>query len=368
MKEQQTKTTPLIVHSDWTRDWGGQEMRTLCELQEMKKLGFRTGLIVPQESELANRAKGMDIPVYPVPFTSKFCLPSWKALFRVLRTIRPDVLNTHSSEDSWMAGCAARLCGVPLIARTRHVLAPISSAVSYNLFPHVIFACSESIRDQLIQQGVKKDLIIVQNTGIDEERFQYNKSDRDAIRRQYGIADDEILVGNVAFLRHYKGHPFIIETATTMPNQYKFMLVGEGGERPHLEKMIRDKGLEDRFILAGHTEQPEKYFSAFDMIFFSSNESEGISQSFIQGLLYGLPVLAVRTPSILEPLNLVQHHATVEYGDVTSAGEALVSLSNFLQRDDQAIENQRHAVAAKYGLKAMVDNILLVYAQSGVSV
>ncbi len=342
-------------------------MRTLCELQEMKKLGFRTGLIVPEDSELARRAKGMDIPVYPVPFTSKFCLTSWKSLFRILRSIRPDVLNTHSSEDSWMAGCAARICGVPLIARTRHVLAPISSAVSYNLFPHVIFACSESIRDQLVRQGVKKDLVVVQNTGIDEERFRYDSSNREAIRKQYGVADDEILVGNVAFLRHYKGHPFIIETAATMPDKYKFMLVGEGGERPHLEQMIREKQLEDRFILAGHTEEPEKYFSAFDMIFFSSNESEGISQSFVQGLLYGLPVLAVRTPSILEPLNLVQHHATVDYGDVRSAHDALLSLTSCLLRHEQAIVEQRHAVSTKYGLKSMMENILSVYSRYGIS-
>lgn len=367
MKRKRARKTPLIVHSDWTRDWGGQEMRTLSELEEMKKLGFSTGLIVPQDSELARRARWMDIPVYPVPFTSKFCLRSWRALFRVLRTIRPDVLNTHSSEDSWMGGCAARLCHVPLIARTRHVLAPISSAVSYNLFPHVIFACSASIREQLVAQGVNQHRIVVQNTGIDEQRFQFNQEDCATIRRQYGLAEDDILVGNVAFLRHYKGHPFIIKTAAVMPEQYKFMLVGEGGERPHLERMIREAGLENRFILAGHQEEPERYFSAFDMVFFSSNESEGISQSFIQGLLYGLPVLAVRTPSILEPLDLVSHHATVAYDDVVGAREALLYLSAFIQRDEAAIAQQRQAVAAQYGLRSMVRNILSVYSRHGIT-
>ncbi len=364
------KQAPLIVHTDWSKSWGGQEIRTLTELREMKKKGFRVAMIVREDSELSRRGKDEGIDVYFIDFSSKFNLSAWWQLLRLIRRLKPAVVNTHSSEDSWMAGCVARICRVPLVIKTRHVLAPISSSFSYNAFAHVVFACSEAIREQLIDQGVAADKIIVQSTGIDENRFRYSPVDRAEIRRRYNIADQDILVGNVAFLRHYKGHGFIARTAAALPQNYKFMLVG-GGDRIGLSlvrEAIEEAGVEDRFILTGHREDPEHYFSAFDIIFFSSFETEGISQSFIQGLLYGIPLLTTKTPSILEPLEFVHNYRTVDYDDVDGARQGLLELARNLERDEERIERQRREVSGKYGLSRMVATIVATYAEHGVTV
>ncbi len=360
--------SPLIVHTDWSSAWGGQEIRTLTELREMNARGCRTGLIVPEESELARRGRQEGISVYPVDFSSKFNPAAWLTLFRTIRRIRPTVLNTHSSEDSWMAGCAARMCRVPLVVRTRHVLAPISSALSYNAFPQVIFACSEAIRDQLVEQGVAARKIVVQSTGVDEQRFRFSARDRQDIRRRYHIDEQDILVGNVAFLRHYKGHSFIIKTAAAMPGNYKFMIVGGGRDQPMLEEQIRAAGVEDRFVITGHQEQPEVFFSAFDILFFSSYEAEGIAQSFIQGLLYGMPLLVCRTPSILEPLDHVHTYELIDYNDLEAACRGLRILSARRGRDQQRLDRQRQAIAGKYGLRTMMETIVRTYGEHGVAV
>ena len=358
---------PLIVHSDWSRSWGGQEIRTLTELRAMKAHGFRVGLIVREGAELATRAKVEGIPVYFIDFSSKFNVSAWRDLYRLIRRLRPAVINTHSSEDSWMAGCLARLCHVPLIIRTRHVLAPISSSLSYNLFADVIFACSESIGRQLTDQGVSPAKIVVQSTGIDERRFCFSEQDRRQIRGQYQIGPDDILVGNVAFIRHYKGHDFIVRTAAKMPGNFKFMIVGGGDDLPLLQQTIERAGVVDRFILPGHREDPERFFSAMDMIFFSSYEGEGISQSFIQGLLYGLPLLTCRTPSLMEPLAMVEKYRVVDYGDTEDAGRKLLELAGDLQCDAARIERQRQVVAEKYGLQTMIRTIVKVYEEHGIA-
>ena len=119
--------------------------------------------------------------------------------------------------------------------------------------------------------------------------------------------------------------------------------------------------------LTGHREDPERYFSAMDMIFFSSYETEGISQSFIQGLLYGLPLLTCRTPSILEPLEFVRKYRTVDYGDTAAARQGIVELAADLARDEAQIARQRQAIAAKYGLKQMMANIIRRYGEYGIA-
>jgi len=303
-----------------------------------------------------------------VDFSSKFRLSAWLRLFRLICSLKPAVVNTHSSEDSWMAGCVARLCRVPLVIKTRHVLASVSSSVSYNLFSHVIWACSESIGKQLITHGVREEKIIVQSTGIDEKRFCFSMDDRLEIREKYAIRDDDILVGNVSFLRHYKGHDFIIRTAAAMKEdkRFKFIFVGGGDDRAELEDKIRAAGVEKRIIITGHREDPEKFFSAIDIVFFASYQTEGISQSFIQGLLYGIPLLACRTPSLMEPLQFVRNHLTIDYDDLEGAKKGLLELSNSLNRDELQITKQRKDIAGKYGLAAMVDNIIRVYGEHGI--
>jgi glycosyltransferase involved in cell wall biosynthesis len=359
---------PLIVHTDWSKSWGGQEIRTMTELREMRDKGFRCALVVPEQSELAKRGRDEGFTVCPVEFTSKFNISSWRALFRTLKKLKPAVVNTHSSEDSWMAGAVAKLCRVPLVLRTRHVLASISSAVSYNLFPHVVLACSEAIRDGLAAEGVSAGKIFVQPTGIDETRFQFSEENRRKIRAKYGIKDNEILVGNVGFLRIYKGQIFIVRTAAAMPDNYKFMLVGDGQDMPILQAEVEKLGVKDRFIFAGHQERPEDFFPAFDILFFSSWETEGIAQSFIQGLLYGLPLLVCRTPSILEPLSCVQTYRLIDYNDLQAACSGLTYLSDYLQRDEEKVKQQRLAISSKYGLKTMMNNLLEIYSRHGVKV
>lgn len=361
-------TPPLILHTDWSRSWGGQEIRTMTEVEQMCEIGFRCCLMVPEDSELARRGRMKGFDIWPVEFHSKFHVGSWRKIIKGLRKLRPSVVNTHSSEDSWMVGPAARLLGIPLVVRTRHVLQPVSSTFSYNFFPHVILACSEAIRDSLIEQGVPAKKIFVQPTGIDERRFRYSQESRERIRKQFGLSAGDILVGNVGFLREYKGQIFIVQTAAEMADNYKFMLVGDGGDRPRLEAEIQRLGVQDRFFITGHRENPEEYFSAFDILFFSSWSVEGIAQSYIQGLLYGLPLLVCKTPSILEPLAHVQNYRLIDYQDLDAARSGLLELSRYIERDEKKITRQRDAITKLYGLQTMTENVLGIYAQHGVAV
>ena len=80
----------------------------LTELREMKKLGFRVAMIVRDDSELARRGQQEGIPVHFIDFSSKFNLTAWRDLYILIRRLKPAVVNTHSSEDSWMAGALPR--------------------------------------------------------------------------------------------------------------------------------------------------------------------------------------------------------------------------------------------------------------------
>src|SRR5204862_440779 len=118
-----------IVHAESSCGWGGQEIRVLTEARGMIACGHRVTLLAPAESRIAQVATGMGIAVQPLPIDRKRLSGLW-AMFRWMRrnSRNVDVINTHSSTDSWLVALAcALLPGAPPIVRTRHVSSPIAS-------------------------------------------------------------------------------------------------------------------------------------------------------------------------------------------------------------------------------------------------
>ncbi len=337
----------------------------MAELTGMRRAGFDTALIAPEPSRIYARAREEGFPVYPVRFKNKGHIPSWVRLFSLISRLKPDIINTHSSDDSWMAGFAARLLGVPLIIRTRHVSTPIGSTFSYKVFPHFILTTSRAIKDNLVSRGLDAKRIFPVSTGIDSSRFRFSQSLRNETRERHGISDSDILVGNICVLRSWKGLDFFIETAAVLGSPYRFILVGDGPQKERLEKKAKDMGLSERLIFAGHHEDIERYFCALDIFFFTSYANEGIPQSVLQARSTAIPVVACPTASVVETLEGYERLRFVEYGDVEAAREALGSAGDFIKVSDSERREQNLWVRNNHDIEAMLARIEGLYKEWG---
>lgn len=350
----------LIVHSESSLGWGGQEIRVLHELIGMRSLGFKTVLLAPPKSTIFQRAKSHNIPVFPINLSSKLNLLAWLKTLFILKKINPAVVNTHSSEDSWIAGGVARFLGVPLVIRTRHVSTPIGSLFSYRFFPHMILTTSQSISQSFIDGGLAPQDIATMPTGIHIDRYTFSASNRQVIRDKFGLSDKHILVGNVCVLRSWKGLDFFLDVVARLPEPFRFILVGNGPQREHLEKKAESLNLRERIIFAGHQEQVEHYFSALDILFYTSYASEGVPQSLLQGVCSGLPVVAVKLPSIEETLTGIEKVMWVEYGKTDDAAVTL-------QEAQRLVTVERKSPPQfwldKYSMASMLKKISSLYRQ-----
>ena len=116
-----------ILHTENSQGWGGQEIRILTEAAGMIKRGHEVQLIAPREARIFDEAQKHGVPVTALPIAKKR-LPGFFALRRWLNANPVDVINTHSSTDSWLVALAcATLAHAPTIVRTRHVSAPVST-------------------------------------------------------------------------------------------------------------------------------------------------------------------------------------------------------------------------------------------------
>ncbi len=114
--------TYAILHTESSRGWGGQERRILAEAMVMRQRGHRVSLACDPRGELYPRAQAQGFPVTPLFFGGAQNLGAFARLRHLLRRGEIEVLNTHSSLDSWVGALAWRsLKDRPLLLRTRHL-------------------------------------------------------------------------------------------------------------------------------------------------------------------------------------------------------------------------------------------------------
>ncbi|MDH5264086.1 MAG: glycosyltransferase family 4 protein, partial [Betaproteobacteria bacterium] len=114
-----------ILHTESSLGWGGQEIRVLTEARGVARRGHAVTLAAPGESRILAAAAGYGVEAVAIPIARK-SIGGLFAMTGLLRNRRFDLVNTHSSTDSWLAAVATRLLrGAPPIVRTRHISAPV---------------------------------------------------------------------------------------------------------------------------------------------------------------------------------------------------------------------------------------------------
>ena len=292
-----------VVHTEASCGWGGQEIRILEESRGLIGRGHRVTILAPAESNIFRRAGEWGVPAIALPLLKKRLGPLL-ALRGWLKANAHDIdlINTHSSTDSWLAAVAVRTVSPRLpIVRTRHISAPVhDSAANRWLYAkaaaHVV-TTGEQLRRELIDNlGVREENSTSIPTGIDTARFR--PGDKVMARAQLGL-DDAFWVGIVATLRSWKGHSYLLEALAQLPDPHvRLLIVGHGPQREALEQKVLDLGLSARVKFAGEQKDVVPWLQALDVFILPSYANEGVSQAVMQAMLVGLPIVTTAVGSM----------------------------------------------------------------------
>jgi glycosyltransferase involved in cell wall biosynthesis len=290
-----------ILHTESSLGWGGQEIRVLTEARGVAGCGHEVAIAAPPEARIYEAAADYGVDRIALPIGRKN-LRGLAAMRHALARARYDVVNTHSSTDSWLVAVTCRLSGPrPAIVRTRHISAPVPRNAAtrwlYRQAAHTV-TTGEKLRLQVIAEAALDPSRVTSiPTGIDLERFR--PGDRRDARARVNLPADASIVGIVATLRSWKGHAFLLEACAAIGNVL-LVIVGDGPQRAALEKKAHELGMAGRVRFAGNQADVAPWMQAFDLFCLPSYANEGVPQALAQALACGLPVITTPVGSIEE--------------------------------------------------------------------
>jgi glycosyltransferase involved in cell wall biosynthesis len=356
---------PLIVHTEASIGFGGQELRILAETRWLRDHGWNALIVAQPDSRLLAEAGAAGLPVVPLRMRRALDARALVALRRLLVTRRAALVHTHSSIDSWVGGLAARSLGLPVV-RSRHVTiaVPRRRALVYRL-AHRILTSAERVKTVLAEGGVDPGKVLAVPPGVDTTRFHPGVSGA-AVRAELGLRGP--VAGLVANIRGSKGHDVFLDAACAVlavAPDARFLIVGDGVGFDDVRARVGALGLERAVIMTGFRRDIPEVMAALDVLVLPSIRSEATSQVILQALAVGTPVVATTIGGSPEVIRDGDTGRLVPPNDAHALATAILDTFNdydgsrAMARRGQAFVRERLSVDAQMGRTTEVYRELL---------
>lgn len=139
--------------------------------------------------------------------------------------------------------------------------------------------------------------------GIDIPSTRGEQIDRNEWRESnFSLKRETVLLGTIARLVPQKNLPFLISASAELVKEIpklKVIILGEGTERPKLEDLIKQLGVEEVVLLPGRRADISSFLQALDVFVLTSNY-EGLGLVLLEAIACGVPVVASRNSAIVE--------------------------------------------------------------------
>jgi glycosyltransferase involved in cell wall biosynthesis len=354
-----------IAHTESSAGWGGQELRILSEAEGLRARGHEVTIVAPRSHRIFAEALARALPTADVPIARKnvrgvMQLRRWLAKHPI------EVVNTHSSTDSWLAAIACKaLSRAPALVRTRHISAPVprdpATRWLYTQAAKRVVTTGEALRAQLVAaNGFPAERIVSVPTGIDSAVFA--PGDRREARRATSLPEDWMLIGMVATLRSWKGHRYLLEAFAQLPaERLGLVIVGGGPQREALETQVKGLGLGGRVWMPGDQQNVVPWLRSLDIFALPSYANEGVPQALVQAMMMALPCVTTAVGAISEAALAGETALIVKPQDSHDLARALKQLI-----DDTALRAQL-GVAARahcerhFSYSAMLDRMEAIF-------
>jgi glycosyltransferase involved in cell wall biosynthesis len=229
-------------------------------------------------------------------------------LYHLMRTLRPDIVQTWLYHADFLGGLAARIAGNRNViwgirttdvdvgcARATGIIRQLCASLSCWI-PHTIVCVAEAARRSHSLAGYDLARMVVVGNGFDTSTLTASERQRSELRLQCGFDADAIVVGTLGRFNLDKDHANFVEAAGRLVRRHdrlRFLMVGKNLDANNADLMqwITDTGYADRFVMLGERADVSVCLAAMD-IFCLSSRTEAFPNVVGEAMAMGLPCVA----------------------------------------------------------------------------
>ena len=359
------------LHIDTARTWRGGQNQVLLTVNGLRAIGERAALVAHPDGELRRRAaEGLEL-VPLAPRNEMDLTAAWR-FARVIKRLAPDVIHAHDPHGVAMASLALSLGAssshgrLPALVASRrvdfHLKGNSFSRWKYRQVDCFI-AASEAIRQMLVTDGVPADRTVTVHEGIDIDHVLAAPPVN--VHEAFWLPHHAPVVGNVAALVPHKGQRYLVDAAHLVVREIpdaRFIILGEGELREHLEKQVREHHLEKHVLLPGFRTDVLGCIKGFDL-FVMSSVTEGLGTSLLDAMACRRPIVATRTGGIPEIVEDGVNGLLAAPRDAASLAAAVVRALNDEGLRQRMGEAGFARVRQRFTVERMVEQTSAVYAR-----
>jgi glycosyltransferase involved in cell wall biosynthesis len=320
------------------------------------------------EFVVAARKAGLKVDVIPESF--RYDPRVISTLRELVQDRAPDLILTHHVKSHFLIKLSRLSQQYHWVAFHHGYTATDRKTRAYNYLDRwslpsadrVITVCQSFAKD-LADAGVPAERISVQHNSI---RVQPPASPEEvkALKRRFGIAENERVVLAVGRLSQEKGHLDLISAFARLRDAHpdlvaKLVIAGDGPERGRLEAAVNALGLSERVIFAGHINNVRVFYAAADLLALPSH-SEGSPNVLLEAMAAGVPIVATTVGGVPEIVEDSKSALLVSAGDPEALAAAIARLLTDKELARRLAADAATA-AARYTPESYVDSLLAIY-------
>lgn len=369
----------LIVHVVYRFDTGGLENGVVNLINHMPADAYRhVVLALTEVTDFKLRVQRPDvqfIALHKPPGHGFWQLPR---LFRLFRELRPAIVHSRNLAAletqlaAWAAGVPVRIHGehgrdVEDMDGSNRTYQRVRRF--YRCFVHHYIALSRDLADYLTQRiGVPAARLSQVYNGVDTTRFAPPERVLTIPECPFDPAQ-HLLFGTVGRMQTVKDQltlarafALALEQAPQLRARLRLVLVGDGPLRAQVELLLQQQGVADLAWLAGERSDVPAIMRGLHG-FVLPSRAEGISNTILEAMACGLPVLATRVGGNADLVAEGETGLIVPAADPAAMAKALVQLADAPERAHAMGQAGRRRVLERFSLQAMVRGYQTIYDQ-----